>query len=98
MKSCKKSGEKFQRFGKGNSGRFFSGGMVLRLFNILIIPSIRKTSFLSHGASSVCSYSHLPFFLSRGEDARASASCPSSASSKQAVRVVEGRWGFRSRG
>lgn len=45
------------------SGRFFSGRMVLRLFNLFIIPFIRKTNFLSHGASSVCSYSRLPFFI-----------------------------------
>lgn len=59
---------------------------VLRLFNPFIIPLIRKTSLLSYGPSSLCSYSHLPFFfLSRGEDTRASASCPSNTTSKQAV-------------
>jgi len=34
------------------------------------------------------------FFLSRGEDTRASASCPSNTTSKQAVRVVRGKAGI----
>ena len=36
----------------------------------------------------MCSYSRLPFFLSRGEDARASASCPSSTGSESSVVEV----------
>lgn len=100
MKSCKKSDEKYLRFGKGNSPGVFSLDEWFSASSTFLLSLLlgKLTFYLMELLRCVVIVAYLFLYLSRGEDARASASCPSSTTSKQAVRVVRGRRGFRSRG